>query len=81
VVDTDAALLEHLSNLPRASFTDCRLLSVRSTEETARMVALMADTFSVMPVCAMPASELAGLTNGYEDFARLAKDRWLAYVV
>ncbi len=80
VVDSDAALLMHLSNLPDTSFTDCRLVSVRSVEETARLVSLLADTFSVAPVCAEPAQELAGVINGYDDFARLGLDRWLAFV-
>ncbi|KEZ69217.1 pantothenate kinase [Pseudomonas amygdali pv. tabaci str. ATCC 11528] len=80
VVDSDAALLMHLSNLPDTSFTDCRLVSVRSAEETARLVSLLADTFSVAAVCAEPAQELAGVINGYDDFARLGLDRWLAFV-
>ncbi|AZG88493.1 pantothenate kinase [Pseudomonas syringae pv. pisi str. PP1] len=80
VVDSDAALLEHLRNLPDTTFSDCRLVSVRSAEETARLVSVLADAFSVAPVCAVPARELGGVINGYDDFERLGLDRWLAFV-
>ncbi|MCF5295373.1 type III pantothenate kinase, partial [Pseudomonas syringae] len=36
--------------------------------------------FSVTPVCAVPARELGGVVNGYDDFERLGLDRWLAFV-
>ncbi|QQN27914.1 pantothenate kinase [Pseudomonas syringae group genomosp. 3] len=80
VVDSDTALLEGLGNLSGAAFSDCRLVSVRSAEETAKLVCALADTFSISPVCAAPAPELAGVINGYDDFARLGLDRWLAFV-
>lgn len=80
VVDSDAALLESLSKLPGVSFTECRLVSVRSAEETTKLVTVLVDAFSVTPVCAAPARELAGVTNGYDEFARLGLDRWLALV-
>lgn len=68
VVDSDAALLEHLRNLPDTTFSDCRLVSVRSAEETARLVAVLADAFSVAPVCAVPARELGGVIKWHDDF-------------
>ncbi|WP_440807082.1 pantothenate kinase [Pseudomonas syringae] len=80
VVDSDTALLECLGNLSGAAFSDCRLVSVRSAEETAKLVCALADTFSISPVCAAPAPELAGVINGYDDFSRLGLDRWLAFV-
>ncbi|MFA0997814.1 MULTISPECIES: pantothenate kinase [Pseudomonas syringae group] len=80
VVDSDTALLERLGNLSGAAFSDCRLVSVRSAEETAKLVCALTDTFSISPVCAAPAPELAGVINGYDDFARLGLDRWLAFV-
>ncbi|MCQ3018825.1 pantothenate kinase [Pseudomonas tremae] len=80
VVDSDAALLESLGKLPGVPFNQCRLVSVRSADETAKLVALLIDAFSVTPVCAAPARQLAGVINGYEDFGRLGLDRWLALV-
>lgn len=80
VVDSDAALLEHLRNLPDTTFSNCRLVSVRSAEETARLVSVLTNAFSVTPVCAVPARELGGVVNGYDDFERLGLDRWLAFV-
>ncbi|KPY54822.1 pantothenate kinase [Pseudomonas syringae] len=80
VVDSDAALLEHLRNLPDTTFSNCRLVSVRSAEETTRLVSVLTNTFSVTPVCAVPARELGGVVNGYDDFERLGLDRWLAFV-
>ncbi|GGJ22428.1 pantothenate kinase [Pseudomonas avellanae] len=80
VVDSDTALLECLGNLSGAAFSDCRLVSVRSAEETAKLVGALEDTFSISPVCAAPAPGLAGVINGYDDFARLGLDRWLAFV-
>lgn len=80
VVDSDAALLEHLRNLSDTTFSDCRLVSVRSAEETARLVSVLTNAFSVTPVCAVPARELGGVVNGYDDFERLGLDRWLAFV-
>ncbi|POR65864.1 pantothenate kinase [Pseudomonas syringae] len=80
VVDSDAALLEHLRNLPDTTFSNCRLVSVRSAEETTRLVSVLTNTFSVTPVCAVPARELGGVVNGYDDFERIGLDRWLAFV-
>lgn len=58
----------------------CRLVSVRSDEETAALVGLLRREFGVDVVCAQPAASLAGVRNGYQDFARLGLDRWLAAV-
>ncbi len=58
----------------------CRLVSVRSDEETAALVGLLRREFGVDVVCAQSAAFLAGVRNGYQDFARLGLDRWLAAV-
>jgi type III pantothenate kinase len=58
----------------------CRLVSVRSDEETARLVAALEQAFSIECCCARPALELAGVRNGYEQYQRLGLDRWLALV-
>ena len=58
----------------------CRLVSVRSSEETGRLVRLIKSRFSVDTLCAQPAKELGGVRNGYSDFRALGLDRWLALV-
>ncbi|RMQ40613.1 Type III pantothenate kinase [Pseudomonas cichorii] len=80
VVDSDQALLEHLRRLPGLALSACRLVSVRSAEETEKLVSALVQGFSIHPVCAAPARELAGVVNGYDDYERLGLDRWLAFV-
>lgn len=58
----------------------CRLVSVRSDEETAQLVGVLRQAFNVECVCAYPALELAGVRNGYLQFEQLGLDRWLAVV-
>jgi type III pantothenate kinase len=78
VVDSDLALLEGLSALSGLSLKFCRLVSVRTAEETDVLIALLKKSFDVSVVCAAPAREMSGVRNGYEDFERLGLDRWLA---
>ncbi|WNW12114.1 pantothenate kinase [Pseudomonas sp. DTU_2021_1001937_2_SI_NGA_ILE_001] len=80
VVDSDDALVERLQSLVGLELAHCRLVSVRTVEETDRLVNLLAQRFSLAPVRAEPAEELAGVKNGYEDYRRLGLDRWLALV-
>ncbi|WP_213879435.1 pantothenate kinase [Pseudomonas sp. dw_358] len=79
-VDSDLVLLEALSRLSGLALRHCRLVSVRSEEETTRVIELLAGRYSVMPVCATPSVTLAGVRNGYLDYGRLGLDRWLALV-
>ncbi|MDA7088239.1 pantothenate kinase [Pseudomonas sp. SA3-5] len=58
----------------------CRLVSVRSDEETTRLVDALKRALSIECVCAHAAVELAGVRNGYEQYERLGLDRWLALV-
>lgn len=58
----------------------CRLVSVRSDEETAQLVSLIEQVFSVTCHVASPANTLADVRNGYEQYERLGLDRWLAVV-
>ncbi|TWC36175.1 type III pantothenate kinase [Pseudomonas sp. SJZ079] len=58
----------------------CRLVSVRTDQETSRLVDALEQAFSIRCVCAQPAAELAGVRNGYEEYERLGLDRWLALV-
>ena len=80
VVDSDVGLIAALSASPLLRITRCRLVSVRSDDETASLAALLSSTFSIEVECASPARVMAGVTNGYEDFERLGLDRWLALV-
>lgn len=79
VVDSTPALLEAVAAtglLPDRA----RLVSVRSEEETALLVDALFARFAITAQKAAPAQELAGVRNGYDDYARLGLDRWLAVV-
>lgn len=80
VADSDDALLGHLSALPRLQLTRCRLVSVRTTEETEKLIQSLKSEFSIEVVPAAPAKVLSGVENGYADYQRLGLDRWLAVV-
>lgn len=79
-VDSDLALLATLEALNGLALRHCRLVSVRSDDETARVIQLLADRFAIVPVCATPAQSLIGVQNGYDEYQRLGLDRWLALV-
>lgn len=78
VVDSDDALVGHLRALSGLALTRCRLVSVRTVEETNKLTSMLVQAFGVSVVCAAPAKEMAGVRNGYEEFERLGLDRWLA---
>ena len=78
VVDSDLALLESLKTLKGLALKFCRLVSVRTAEETSALIALLTEAFGVSVVCAAPSREMSGVRNGYEEFERLGLDRWLA---
>ncbi|MCO8311054.1 pantothenate kinase [Pseudomonas mandelii] len=78
VVDSDLALLESLKGLEGLALIHCRLVSVRTAEETSALISLLTEAFGVSVVCAAPAREMSGVRNGYEEFERLGLDRWLA---
>ena len=78
VVDSDLALLEALKALNGLSLRFCRLVSVRTAEETGVLIALLKASFDISVVCAAPSREMSGVRNGYEEFERLGLDRWLA---
>ncbi|MEB0206296.1 pantothenate kinase [Pseudomonas sp. CCC3.1] len=80
VVDSDSALIDAILANPSLHIARCRLVSVRSDEETSGLIARLVSVFAVEVLCAEPARALAGVTNGYEDFERLGLDRWLALV-
>lgn len=78
VVDSDQALLESLRGLDGLALSNCRLVSVRTVEETVALTAMLEREFGVTVVCAKSAREMSGVKNGYEDYERLGLDRWLA---
>jgi soluble P-type ATPase len=79
VVGSDEELLQAVQGMS-VTLLVCRLVSVRSDEETARLVRSLEQAFAIQCHCARPALELAGVRNGYEQYERLGLDRWLALV-
>lgn len=78
VVSSDGDLLACLSNAEKFHLEKCRLVSVRTPEETDSLVTALVDAFRVSVARAVPTEEMAGVRNGYRDFERLGLDRWLA---
>ncbi|MDE3735008.1 pantothenate kinase [Pseudomonas resinovorans] len=78
VVGSDEELVSVLRATPGLALRHCRLVSVRSDEETRLLTARLQDAFGVSCVSALPALELAGVRNGYSEYQRLGLDRWLA---
>ncbi|MHC8317486.1 pantothenate kinase [Pseudomonas sp. LB3P31] len=78
VVDSDLALLESLNAIEHLSLTYCRLVSVRTTEETGALTSLLMSAYGVAVACAAPSRQMSGVRNGYEEYERLGLDRWLA---
>lgn len=79
VVASDQALVQAVSE-QSVALRACRLVSVRSDDETAQLIALLEQAFAVECHCARPALQLAGVRNGYEEYQRLGLDRWLAVI-
>lgn len=80
VAGSDDALLATLSELSVVTLTQCRLVSVRSSCETDKVILALAERFKIDAVSAVPAKSLAGVQNGYDDYRLLGLDRWLAFV-
>ncbi|MBB1520585.1 pantothenate kinase [Aquipseudomonas guryensis] len=80
VVDSDDQLLAAVRQVDGPGPLHCRLVSVRSDDETAALRLRLEQAFAVEVCSAQPVRELAGVRNGYSDFARLGLDRWLALV-
>ncbi|WP_060483661.1 pantothenate kinase [Pseudomonas sp. NBRC 111119] len=78
IVESDQALVDGVVALPAVQLTGCRIVSVRSEEETEALCTLIAQVFSVQSHVARSAWEMAGVRNGYDDYQRLGMDRWLA---
>lgn len=80
VVDSDLELISAVSSLPSVRITHCRLVSVRSDDETSSLCASIVSAFGVEVMRAQPSRAIAGVTNGYDEHTRLGLDRWLALV-
>lgn len=80
VVASVADLLVELQGLSALSLQRCRLVSVRSDEETALLIAAIECAFNLRCCLAKPALCEAGVHNGYVDYQRLGMDRWLAII-
>lgn len=80
VADSDGALLSRLAEQPLLQLTRCRLVSVRTPEETEKLILALKHAFSIEVIAAAPARVLGGVENGYDDYQRLGLDRWLAVV-
>ena len=73
-------LIEKLSRLQALALSGCRMVSVRSGPETEEIKTAVIECLGVEVALAKPARQLGGVTNGYEDYATLGLDRWLAVV-
>jgi len=78
VVGSDDDLLTCLDDAGKFQLKKCRLVSVRTAEETDSLVASLVEVFGVSVTRALPMREMAGVKNGYEEYERLGLDRWLA---
>ncbi|MDF3933212.1 pantothenate kinase [Pseudomonas citronellolis] len=80
VADSDAALLDQLRAREDLAIRQCRMVSVRSEQETAVLVQALGEAFAVSVNVAQSAEVLAGVRNGYREYQRLGLDRWVALV-
>jgi len=77
---SDVGLLEQLGRLPGLLVHWCRLVSVRSDEETQQILDSLRARYAMQVLRASVSSRCAGVSNGYREYARLGLDRWLAIV-
>ncbi|TBU95971.1 pantothenate kinase [Phytopseudomonas dryadis] len=80
IAGDDRELLQALRERFAQGLSFCRLVSVRTDEETALLVAALRDGFAIDCLIAAPSPQLAGVSNGYDEYQRLGLDRWLAVV-
>lgn len=75
---SDVDLMGQLERLPDLHLRWCRIVSVRSDEETSRLLEVLMRRHPVDVRQATAAPLCSGVRNGYEDYRRLGLDRWLA---
>lgn len=78
--DVAESVVDSLVCLPGLALRRCRLVSVRGEDETARLVHLLETALALSCCIARPAQAVGVIRNGYDDFALLGLDRWLAVV-
>ncbi|SDT11993.1 type III pantothenate kinase [Halopseudomonas litoralis] len=76
----DLVELQRLLGGQEREIHGCRLVSVRSEEETQVILDQLTSWLKRHPMLARPGTALAGVYNGYADATRLGMDRWLALV-
>lgn len=76
--ESDSDLMVQLGALDRGKLAWCRIVSVRSEEETSQLLAALVELHPMTVLQAQSAVECAGVTNGYLEYQRLGLDRWLA---
>lgn len=76
----DLVELQRLLGGQEREIHGCRLVSVRSEDETQVIFNQLTSWLKRAPLLARPSQELEGVRNGYEDYRRLGMDRWLALV-
>lgn len=76
----DLVELQRLLGGQEREIRGCRLVSVRSADETQVVMDQLTSWLKLHPVLAKGSQLLAGVRNGYEDYAKLGMDRWLALV-
>lgn len=72
-------LLADIDNSQQA-FRFCRLVSVRSEQETSQLIHHIEKHYAVTVKQALSCKESLGVKNGYHDYSRLGADRWAAIV-
>ncbi|MCW3150886.1 type III pantothenate kinase [Stutzerimonas stutzeri] len=77
-----ASLVELIADVSLCAtrLTRARLVSVRGDEETDTLCQDLGRFLNIPVSRAVPARELGGVINGYEEYDRLGLDRWLAIV-
>ena len=78
--DAAESVVDSLVCLPSLALQRCRLVSVRGEDETAQLVMLLEKAFALSCCVARPVQAVGKIRNGYDDFALLGLDRWLAVV-
>lgn len=67
-------------NCYQAPLQFCRLVSVRSEEETLQLIDHIKNRYNIPIKQALSKSESLGVINGYNDYTRLGADRWATIV-
>lgn len=75
---TDAELVAQLEGLGDQQPRWCRIVSVRSDDETRQLLEALTAGRDLRVLQARAAAHCAGVSNGYQDYQRLGLDRWLA---